>query len=97
MLRSMLEKHMPGIFNKSTEGKLLDAKVEDSVLGALLEVPEYRHGTRSMEALIKMCLATPRKHDKLVAAMIPPRQQLELHVDSKTFLSLIEKNKKTGS
>jgi len=68
---------------KNSEGEL---QIEDGVLDALLRTGSYRHGARSMEALIKMStVAGKRKHEY---SCLPPDQILGMHVDIDKFLLL---------
>ena len=62
-------------------------KIHPGVLWALLMVPQYKHGVRSMEAILKMSdLAKRRQFEQ---AALPPVVQLELHVDAGTFRRLL--------
>jgi len=69
--------------------------IDEGVLRAFLKVPEYKHGIRSMEAIIQMSrLVNLKIFDK---AALPPRNQLDLHVNSEDFFLLIEKERFTSS
>ncbi|MCB1090308.1 MAG: AAA family ATPase [Verrucomicrobiae bacterium] len=90
VLRSMLEKlrgkadrvFLPG-------GKEL--RIDPGVLRAMLNIGEYRHGIRSMEAIIGMSRLAGRACFDLSA--LPPRDQLNLHVDTEEFLFLAERER----
>lgn len=58
------------------------AYVDSDVLYALLTVDAYRHGTRSMEAIIQMCSPMEGKIEK---ASLPSRSQLNMHVNAEEF------------
>jgi len=89
LIRSMLERvsHAGGLFDKDKK-KL---KMDSGVLRALLLVPEYKHGIRSIEAILEMSrLSGKRFFDK---AALPPEDQLALHVDKEIFKYLLEKER----
>ena len=83
MLRSMFER-LPAA------NRLLDVRrvlrIDEGVLRALLHVTEYRHGTRSMESILEMSRLAGL--DRFDLSALPPRAQLELHVDADEFLFL---------
>lgn len=61
-------------------------RIDDGVLRALLHISDYRHGTRSLEAVIDMSrLAGKQRYD---LSALPPKRQLDLHVDADEFLML---------
>jgi hypothetical protein len=63
-----------------------ELQVDESVLRAMLNIPEYKHGNRSMSALIDMSRLTGKKKFDLSA--LPTPEQLDMHVDEKLFLWL---------
>ncbi|MBC7111703.1 MAG: hypothetical protein H5T35_05785, partial [Methanothermobacter sp.] len=78
LLRSMFERKTPHLFDAS--GRL---RIDEGVLNAFLMIPEYRHGVRSMEAILDMSiLQDVRKFEK---ASLPSAGQLDLHVDGELF------------
>jgi hypothetical protein len=60
--------------------------IDYGVLNAFLSVKRYNYGARSIEAIVKMS-ALPGKsmYDR---SSLPPREQLELHVEADEFLKL---------
>jgi len=84
-LRSLLQGRVRQIFDDKE-----DAHIDHGVLRAFLKVPEYKHGTRSMEAIIDMSMLTGRK--QFDQAALPPSKQLELHVNSEIFLKLMRRD-----
>ncbi len=56
--------------------------VHPAVLYAMLTVDKYRHGVRSMEAVVNMCI---RVNDRIQVASLPALEQLNMHVDAKEF------------
>lgn len=82
LLRSLIERKAPQLLG--SEGQ---ARVDDGVLRALLRVPAYKHGARSLEAILDMSLlASQSRWDP---AFLPPAEQLALHVDAEPFLRLV--------
>jgi hypothetical protein len=65
-----------------------EAHIDENVLHALLRVREYKHGTRSMEALLDMSRLAKAK--QFSATVLPPIDQLNMHVDGKQFMELLE-------
>ena len=67
----------------SASGEL---QIDGSVLRAMLNIPEYKHGNRSMIALLDMSrLAGKRRFD---LSALPTPEQLNMHVDEKVFMWL---------
>jgi hypothetical protein len=60
--------------------------VEDRILKAMLAVPTYRHGSRSLESLIKMCVP---EGGRITRSSLPPEHQLDMHVDATRFFELL--------
>jgi hypothetical protein len=82
LLRSLLKRKASQIFDEDD-----NARIDPGVLRAFIKVPAYKHGARSMEAIIDMSmLANARKYGQ---AALPPAKQLELHVDSGIFSKLV--------
>lgn len=81
VLRTLLERHAPNIF-EIINGKKI-AQIDDSILTALIKVPTYRHGNRSIEAIIEMSILSNRK--RFDRSALPSSQQLQLHVDAEKF------------
>lgn len=68
--------------------------IDEGVLRALLKAPEYKHGLRSLEAIIDMSLLSERT--EFEQAALPPAAQIEMHADSEMFLRLLSKNMLTN-
>jgi hypothetical protein len=78
---------------------LIDAaggvRIDDGVLRAFLHVPEYRHGARSLEAILEMSrLLNQRYFDP---SLLPPKEQLTLHVDGNVFLRRVQHHHALGA
>ena len=82
LLRSLIERKAP---------KLLDSqgnvRIDDGVLRALLRTRFYKHGARSLEAILDMSLLADQTC--WGPAALPPAGQLSLHVDAEEFNRLV--------
>lgn len=77
--RSLVERKLPQLINDRGE-----AQIDNGVIRAMLRVPRFKHETRSMEAIIEMSMLNRAK--KWEQSMLPPKEQLSLHVDEEQFL-----------
>ena len=68
--------------------------IDESVLRAMLLVPEYRHGARSMESILDMSRIEGRVWEP---ASLPFSAQLALHVDADAFIRLVLRDVKMAS
>ncbi len=92
LLRSLLERSAKDLFTKKNGIKVLN--IDGGVLKAFLEVDKYKHGIRSMESIITMSsLSDKHAYER---SCLPPSDQLNLHVDSVEFLSLVQTMKLQG-
>jgi hypothetical protein len=82
LLRSLIERREKKLM---WGGRL---NVDEGVLNALLTIPAYRHGIRSMEAVLAMSELTGQS--QFQRAALPPDDQLGLHVDAKAFMALVK-------
>ena len=82
LLRSLLVRKAPQLFDDNG-----NACIDSGVLRGFLKVPAYKHGARSMEAIIEMSMLTGKR--RFDQASLPPHEQLELHVDSDIFSKLV--------
>jgi len=82
LLRSLLQRNAGNIFDQSGT-----ARIDKGVLRALIKVPEYKHGARSMEAVINMSMLEGKRYYE--QASLPSREQLKLHVDADMFSRLV--------
>jgi hypothetical protein len=85
ILRTLLRRHWQNIFKEANGKETIN--IDPGVLKGFLEIQEYKHGIRSMEALI----ATSLLHNKsrFERSSLPPEEQLNLHVDGREFLDLV--------
>ena len=90
ILRFQLEKSAPQIFDGAKT-----CRIDAGVLRAMIKVPEYRHGIRSMLAVIEMSQLAGRQ--SFEQAALPSPEQLELHVDAEAFSGLVVRDVLLGS
>ena len=86
MLRFVLHDTAPQIFQNQDGGEV--PSIDPGVLRALLHTREYKHGVRSMEAIVAMSLLAGRS--SFERSCLPAEAQLDLHVDGREFLSLAQ-------
>ena len=90
LLRSILEKNAKNIIGDDQK-----ANISRGILRAFLHVPKYKHGVRSIEAIIEMSMLS----DKNIfdQSALPPKQQLDIHLDATIFLKLVASEPLFGS
>ena len=88
LLRGLLEREVPQIFDKDTPN------LDPGVLRAFLHVGRYKHGARSMQALIAMSALAGK--DRYERSCLPPEAQLNLHVNGREFLARVQQPELTG-
>ena len=93
LLRSSLKRNVKDLFEKRDGKELL--KVDRGVLRALLKIGEYKHGARSIESLLSMSQLTDKT--TFERSCLPSESQLDLHVDGKKFLSLVQEVELEGT
>ncbi len=86
LLRSSLKRSTPQLFEKHGGKELLN--IDRGVLRALLKIGKYKHGARSIESLFAMSQLTGKTDFE--RSCLPSESQLDLHVDGKSFLSLVQ-------
>ncbi|MCL2592347.1 MAG: AAA family ATPase [Defluviitaleaceae bacterium] len=74
------------ICERKLDMKKHPAPVNESIIRAMLLIPEYKHGTRSMEAIFNMSRIDSGVWEPV---SLPSRSQLSLHVDADTFIKLV--------
>ena len=85
MLRQLLIEKHPHLNVNGT------IKIDDTVLHALLFVPAYKHGLRSLEKIISTSRLSGRA--KFDISALPPEEQIQLHVDGRLFMSFLRSPK----
>ena len=81
LLRSLIERKMK-------IGKDAIAPISDNIIWAMLLVPKYKHGARSVEAIFDMSQIEDNIWEPV---SLPLYSQLELHVDAKAFIDLVQR------
>jgi hypothetical protein len=81
--------------NKKIENEPIKNNVSSAIVTAMLKVSSFKHGSRSMRAIINMCDNDDTAQNTLFVAAIPPVSQLNMHVDAKEFIELLEDAKKS--
>jgi hypothetical protein len=66
------------------------AAVRDEVIYAFLTVDRYRHGVRSMSAILEMCTVCD---GQISGASLPSRALLNMHVDAEDFLRRVHRGR----
>jgi hypothetical protein len=87
MLQSMLRRKAPQLIRGADGQETLS--LDQGVMQAFLEVPGYRHGARSMEAIIDMSQLTGQ--GSFQRSSLPSQAQLDLYVDGRRFLALAQR------
>ena len=91
ILRGLLEKQLG-------KDKLLSgaAILHPAVINAFLDVPEFRHGVRSIEAILEMSDFSEPSNQYTESAL-PPRTQLDMHTDAYEFIGRVQREVKPSS
>ena len=76
LLRSIMLKKL----KKLVDGEAI--AVDEDIVKALLKIPQFHHGIRSMEAIFEMSKNPKQKMEK---SDLPGIGQLQMHVDGETF------------
>jgi hypothetical protein len=86
LIRSIMDKNAPHLFQEENGARKL--RIDHGVLRAFLNTRVYKHGIRSMEAVVAMSqLAGITKYER---SSLPAAAQLDLHVDGGEFLALVQ-------
>lgn len=86
MLRQLLKQKHPHLVASDDT-----MRVEEGVLHALLLVPSYKHGLRSLEKIISTSRLSGRTRFDVSA--LPPEEQIQLYVDGRVFMSFLRSPK----
>ncbi|MDR1116390.1 MAG: AAA family ATPase [Tannerella sp.] len=82
LLRSLCERKMKLKKDKETQ-------INENILWAMLLIPTYKYGARSMESIFDMSCINGQQWE---AADLPFHSQLSLHVDADAFIRLVLRN-----
>jgi len=86
LLRAILRRDAPQLCRKQEDKEVLN--IDPGVLRAFLNTREYKHGVRSMESIVAMSLLSGKT--SFERSSIPSEAQLDLHVDGREFLALVQ-------
>jgi hypothetical protein len=89
-LRGLLERGAAQLLDPA--GRI---RIDAGVLRALIKIPRYRHGMRSLESLVDMSMLAGR--DAFEQSALPPAPQLELHADADAFMRLVARDTLVGA
>ena len=92
VLRRALAERIPERF-RGRPTTPYSAWFQDEIIRAMLKVSSYRHGSRSIGAIVNMCVPFAGEHGKYVTASLPTIPQLDMHVDGKEFIVRLEEAK----
>lgn len=67
-------------------------QIDDGVLNAFLLIPKFKHGTRSIETILKTSQLSGK--EKFHRSDLPPESQMNLHVDGQQFFEFITQEPK---
>jgi len=84
LLRELLLKRL-----KEKENGDLTELVDQSIISAMLRVSSFKHGARSMQAIINMSCTIGGPNGQLVGSMLPTLAQLNMHVNGKEYLDMV--------
>jgi hypothetical protein len=90
ILRSLLQFHAARIFSQGSPKK---AQIDRRIVEALLVTKTFKHGTRSMEAIIRMSSLEGR--DSFELSHLPPDNQLDMHVDRNNLRHCLKRGPQT--
>jgi hypothetical protein len=98
ILRALLQNEAPQLLTPEAitpppQGKdgpkeIMRLRMDPGVLNAFLAIPRYKHGVRSMTAIIRMSLLSGRKVYE--RSCLPAEAQLQVHVDGQDFMELVQ-------
>lgn len=84
ILRTLLRKRWASLIDAGEHHRL---NIDEGVLRALIGVPRYKHGIRSIEAVLEMSMLKDKK--EFEPAALPPQDQLDQHVDGRLFIQYV--------
>jgi hypothetical protein len=64
--------------------------IDEDVLRSLLVIPKYKHGARSMSAIVNMSMLKGRT--RFEKAALPSPEQLRLHIDPGAFMNILDRD-----
>jgi len=85
-LRSLILNHI----NKNDADEPLKKWIREEIVRAMLKVTSYKHGMRSIRAILAMSVQMGGRSGKYVSGTLPSLTQLNMHVDGKEFMDMID-------
>ncbi len=85
LLRSIIERKEPKLLQNIGAQKIMT--IDSGVLRAFLNVRRYKHGARSIEAIIKMSQLSGKS--SFERSCLPSESQLDLHVNGREFTAIM--------
>ena len=86
ILRVLFEMNVPQIVHR--EDGVKQVRIDHGILRALLNTRHFKHGVRSIESILAMSnLAGKESFER---SDLPPEDQLDLHVEGREFLALVQ-------
>lgn len=85
ILRSIFERFTPKLLRKYSKKETIS--IDEGVLLAFLLTKEYKHGARSIEAIVSMSQLAGKT--SFEPSSLPSEVQLDLHVDGSDFYTLV--------
>ncbi len=86
LLRSLIERTTPHLLVSA--GGVRRLRIDPGVLRAFLQASLFRHGIRSMESILGMSELTGKA--SFERSSLPAEHLLDLHVDGREFLSIVQ-------
>jgi hypothetical protein len=87
LLRSVFKKNTPQLLHNDGEKEIV--KIDDGLLRAFLLIKEYKHGVRSMTAIVVTSQLVGKT--TFERSSLPTEEQLNLHVDGREFYALMHR------
>jgi hypothetical protein len=86
ILRSVFERFMPQLLHQRGDKRLVS--IDQGILRAFLLTSKYKHGARSIEAIVSMSQMAGKT--SFERSSLPSETQLNLHVDGRDFFALMQ-------
>ncbi len=97
LLRSMLTRALARVDPQFDKKESLQHCVGDELIDAMLRISRFKHGARSVQAIIDMCARVGGEREgRFVSSTLPTFEQLNMHVDAGEFLQLIHRRLADG-
>lgn len=92
LLRELLKRSAPGIIDHGNGNKTLC--IDEGIINAFLNITKFKHGARSMEAIISGSLLAGKNYYE--RSCLPPKSLLDIHVNGLEFIALVQEPMLTG-